>query len=119
MPPIPLISTFSSVSFLFISEMKRRAIGFTALPEYPPTADLPLMSGVGTKLSRSTFVMLLTVFIAAMPSAPAFTAAIAGISILVILGVIFASTGSFVPRLTAAVYFVTSSGFVPTSLPIL
>ena len=61
--------------------------------------------------------MLLTVFIAEMPSAPAFTAAIAGSSILVTFGVIFASIGLDVPFLAAAVYFAVSSGSVPTSAP--
>ena len=92
-------------------------MGLTAFPEYPETALSPDTSILGFLQSRDSPVMLLTVFIAAIPSAPALTAAIAGISICPMLGVIFASTGKCVPLLTAAVYIATSSGLCPTSEP--
>ena len=83
--------------------MNRSAIGFTAFPEYPETEHFPLTPGQETIVSRSTRVRLFTVFIAAMPSAPPSFAAVAGTSMLPMFGVIFASTGSFVPRFAAAV----------------
>ena len=54
----------------------------------------------------------------AIPSAPALIAARAGIVISVILGVILANTGTVEFSFTALEYKETSSGDVPTSLPI-
>ena len=78
-------------------------MGFTALPEYPPSILCPFTPGSDKKLSKSIFMMLRIVLIAATPSEPAATAAFAGISIWLMFGVIFASTGSLVPFRTAAV----------------
>ncbi|MPN14705.1 hypothetical protein SDC9_162032 [bioreactor metagenome] len=106
-----------SFSHFAISCINLSAIGFTAFPEYPETADFLLTDCLGSILSRSRPVMLLIVLIAASPSAPDSTAAIAGISMFPMLGVILARMGRFVPNLTALVYEATSSGFCPTSEP--
>ena len=61
--------------------------------------------------------MLLIVLIAAMPSAPPRIAAAAAGPIRSTFGVSFAITGIPHPRFAAAVYFSTSSGICPMSLP--
>ena len=78
---------------------------------------MPDTSGPDAKVSRLIFIILFIVFIAAIPVAPFSIAAIAGTSIFVIFGVILARIGSVVPLLVAAVYLITRSLLVPTSLP--
>ena len=64
------------------------------------------------------FVMDLMVLIVDTPAAPPSRAALAGTSIEVMFGVILAMKGILVWLVTASQYFLTSSGFVPTSEPI-
>ncbi len=80
--------------------------------------DFPFTTGIAVMFSRSMLVIDLTVLIAEIPCAPPSIAAMAGMHISVMLGVIFAMKGIFVVSATALEYARTKSGLEPTSEPI-
>ena len=84
-------------------------MGFTALPLYPPTADLPFTAGADTYVYGLTPTMLFIVLMAAIPSAPPRSAASAAGLIVATLGVSFARTEIEVLLLAALVNLSTSA----------
>src|SRR5699024_3091797 len=112
MPPIPETGSCSSPAADRICCRKRRAIGLTDFPDSPETADLPLIFGRATLLSRSTSVIDLTVLMEEIPSAPPARQALTTGIIVVMFGVILAKMGRSVPRLTAAQLLLHNSGLV-------
>ena len=86
------------------SAINLKAIGLTALPEYPPIEALYIPS-VG---SISTSIKLLIVLIAATPSAPPLIAAKALSLISVTFGVSLAINGKSVFSFTILQYFSTN-----------
>ena len=96
----------------------RRAIGLTALLEYPPGVVYPSTVGIGRRVSRSTPMTERMVLIAAMPSQPLAKAARLGSSMWVTFGVIFAQTGILETSFTQELTSPTMSGSWPMAAPI-
>ena len=116
-PPIALRCMPASSGFCPSSVIKRRAMGFTAFPLYPPTADMPCTAGAETYVWAFTAIILLMVLMAAIPFAPPRFAASAAGLIFATFGVSLARIGIDAPRRAAAVNRSTSSGTWPMSEP--
>src|SRR3982751_2646373 len=108
-PPIPEIGILNSASRAS-SETILSAIGFTAGPQYPPCAAMPLTFGYGIIVSISTPITELIVLINETASALPFCAARPGGTIFVTFGVSFTITGKLDTSLTHSVTMQVYSG---------